>query len=231
MTTDLLRRVRSSSLQERRTVALELAKTRSEETMAELKRMVQGRRRRGLKWYNYDDQLVGIEALGETGITEALEFLSRVYSSTLSPEYGESFCTYPMQGSGDLPSYESVSIDSFRFPWARRKLGRRLAYSVELHEHRVEHSTLPMRPKEDIEAELREIFCREPHSVIQRAIRELEAVTGKTAQIVTIETYSLVYGKGYIPRNKEQLLAEYLQGKYKISEIDEIHSPQAFLRK
>jgi len=226
MTTDLVQRLRTCHAQERRTVAMELAKVGSEEVITELKRMVEGKHRKGLRWYNYADQLVGIEALKVTGTSKALEFLSKVYSSLWSYETGESFCTSPMQGSGDLPSYESVRIDSFRFPWARKKLGSRLAYSVELNEHRVEGYSLPYRPKEEIEAELREIFAREPHSIIQGAIKELEISTGQKLQIVTIDS-----GIYYNSHNKEQLVDEYFQCKHEGScQIAERHSPQVFLR-
>ncbi len=228
MTADLIQKLRICSAEERRAVAIELAKTRSEEAIAELKRMVEGRHRKGLKWYNYDDQLVGIEALGNTNNDEALNFLAKVYSSLWSyGSVGELICTYKAQGSGDLPSWDSVRTDSYDFPWARGELRRRLAYSVELNTPHVEDYTLASRSEEEIEAELREILSREPHSSIQRVIRGLEASTRKTAQIVTIDSWSF-YGS----RNKEKLVAEYLQGKYESSrQSHEKHSPQAFLRK
>jgi len=52
-----------------------MARYPTDEGLAELLRMAKGGRRTGLTWYNLEDQLTAIDALGETGSEQALDYL------------------------------------------------------------------------------------------------------------------------------------------------------------
>lgn len=182
MAADLVQRLRTCSAEERRAIAMELAITRKETALTELKWMVEGGSRGSLRWYNYDDQLIGIEALRETGTGEALEFLCKVYSSVFSFSTGDSHSNYETDSGYGVTVIYDVARITFRFPWAKKNLRRRLAYSAY-------YDFCPEDSRSTTEAELRELFSKEPHSTIRRAIRELEVVTGKTTQIVTKDSW------------------------------------------
>jgi hypothetical protein len=78
----LVEKLRTCPAEERREIAIELAKTGSENALSELKRMVEAERIRWLSWYNFNDQLIGIEALGETKRKEALDYLKSLLETT-----------------------------------------------------------------------------------------------------------------------------------------------------
>ena len=159
-----------------------------------------------------------------TSRDEALKFLSEVYSSIRVIDKGETFETYPAFHI-DPPSFESVQIETFHFPLASGKLGGMLRYGVELNKHRVENYSLPSRPEEEIMVELKEIFSREPHPTVQKAIKKLEGSTGKKAQIFTVHSWS--YHGFYESSDKKNLL-NCFQGTYSGHSKEE-HSPQAFI--
>ncbi|MFC1731404.1 hypothetical protein ACFL6I_13885 [candidate division KSB1 bacterium] len=191
MKTDLIHMLKTCPKDERREMAIDFARRDGQGIFKELKNMVDGRRRRYLRAYSYDDQLAGIEALGVSGLTESLSFLSKIYSSVKGYDSGERICTWKAQGSGDLPTYESIGIFYFIFPWARKTLRSKLKYSIELNTSEIEGGWLVKRSEHEIKSELEGVFKRSPHSLIQGAIKQLKADTGKKAQIITIDVYVL----------------------------------------
>lgn len=123
---DLIKKLRKCSSQERISVAIELAKTGTDKGIRELIRMVEGRRRYLLSWYDLDDQLIGIEALGETRKKEALEYLEKVYT-TLRKSHG---IETVVAGGGSEPRDDNVytiSFEVYHYPLARPSLGESLS--------------------------------------------------------------------------------------------------------
>jgi hypothetical protein len=59
---DLINKLRTCPQEQRRKVSIELAKTKTHEAVQEIIRMIKGSRIRGIKFYNYHDQLSGIIA-------------------------------------------------------------------------------------------------------------------------------------------------------------------------
>lgn len=84
MVKDMIRELRTFPSQERRNIAISLGKLASDKAVIELKRMVDGERKRLLKWYDFEDQLIGVEALGETKRKDVLEYLRHMYTSLVS---------------------------------------------------------------------------------------------------------------------------------------------------
>lgn len=125
MVSDLIKKLRACSSQERKDVAMELAHTRTNEAIRELIKMVEGRRRRWLSWYNLDDQLIGIEGLGETNSLQAVTYLRKAISKkrVQNVEIND-MC---IQGQ---ESYSHFSCD-ITFPKARGKLKKTLRCSVK----------------------------------------------------------------------------------------------------
>ena len=78
MTDDLIERLKTCPAKERKAVAKELAQSGTDESVLELIRMVKGGRRRRLSWYNLEDQLIGIDVLGETKSKVALNYLRKL---------------------------------------------------------------------------------------------------------------------------------------------------------
>jgi hypothetical protein len=85
-TSSLVEKVRRCRQADRRSCAQELAKAGTDEAVGELIRMVRGDRRRGLLSYSVEDQLIGVEALGETANRKALEYLKHVYTCVETTE-------------------------------------------------------------------------------------------------------------------------------------------------
>jgi len=181
MTDNLVRRLRTCSAEERPAVAMELARTGTDESVQELIRMVEGRHRKGLSWYNLDDQLTGVESLGETKSINALQYLQRAYSTTNVTEETES----EVKSGGSDPRDDDVYTVYFEvhhFPLARRALAISLSYRTvksvseeyygELEQDEVPHlSCLSPYSKEEPEHELDERV----HETFRTAIAKLES--------------------------------------------------------
>ena len=122
MTDDLVQRLRTCSTQERRAVAMELARTRNYQAVKEFIRMVEGKRKCGLIWYGYGDVLIGIEALGETNNKDALAYLHSVnesYTKTHTHCVPSSHAKDAVHSEID---FEEVHITEIKYPHARGKL-------------------------------------------------------------------------------------------------------------
>lgn len=129
MASSLVNTLRRCPAEERRAVALELARTGSSEAVSELIRMVEGRRRWWLSCYDAEDQLIGVEALGATGSAQALSYLERVYSTVVKADRSETVVT----GGGSEPRDDDVYHIEYTvhtYPLARGTLAFLLAYET-----------------------------------------------------------------------------------------------------
>jgi len=154
-----------------------LARTGSDEALAELMRMVEGRRRRWLRRYDLQDQLVAIAALGATGRREALRYLTQLYQPTESrpiPLQRERIGRE--QGAEFVTTHERKTVD---YPNARGKLRAALSHQVDtyyalqlqrigFHERKVRMQTDTRRP--------------EVHRTVTDAISRLKKSLGKAAE-------------------------------------------------
>jgi hypothetical protein len=104
MNRDLVQKLRTCSLPERKDAALSLAHRGTDKDIEELIRMVKGRRRHGLSWYNFQDQLIGVEALGETSRQTALNFLTTAYTPVRKVVEDRTYG----QGGGSEPMNDDV---------------------------------------------------------------------------------------------------------------------------
>ena len=112
---DLAYLLRTCSSNERESFAISLGQTGTNYAVGQLVRMARGRRRFWFNWFDYRDQLIGIQALGETRSERALEFLRKTYQKRETV-----FCI-----SSRKCSYESGTGVDCDFPNAgnlRRKL-------------------------------------------------------------------------------------------------------------
>lgn len=131
MAADLVQRLRTCPAKERRAAAMELAKTGTDEAVVELIRMVDGATRdytsRTIKtlWlklsidYSFEDQLIGIGALGESGNRQALDYLNRLIVF-------EESCPLQCSNHGDM----GQPIPYHSYNNAHGKLGDVLSYTV-----------------------------------------------------------------------------------------------------
>src|SRR5262245_672522 len=95
-----------------------------EERFTQLVHMVEGERRSWGLRYRYKHQLAAIEALGETGMPQALEYLRKI----ATPDVTQcSFFESPVyQDVGPTHAVE-VAGEAFTFPHAKGKLRQQLA--------------------------------------------------------------------------------------------------------
>jgi hypothetical protein len=126
MSNDLIERLRTCSNEERKAVAIELAKTRTHEAAVELMRMVDGRHRNGSGWYSLRDQLIGIEALGETGLEDVRDTLKMWYTPVVQKDRAN----YGWYG-GCLSALD-VTQRTYDYPNFNRGLRNALEYSHAL---------------------------------------------------------------------------------------------------
>lgn len=139
MPTDLIQWLRTCSKEERRDVALKLAQLKNTEAISELKNMTEGKNRdytlrtwRTL-WlkepirYDRDDQYIGIEALGETGRTDVLDYLRFLYMPLVSKENRSS---YTLQGVDIID--DSWKVELYKYPNVPSGLTEDLTYEVDL---------------------------------------------------------------------------------------------------
>jgi hypothetical protein len=169
---NLIQRLRTCSVEERRAVAMELARSRTDEAVAELiKRINDGKycpAKYGKRhWFSlsesllqeevcegdYESQLVAIEALGETRREEALKYLIWLYKERKTEGR---YRGGTMQGSGDLPSggYDRC----FSYPNANGPLAKALKWEEDCSDYFQEGPD-----------------NKRPHEVIKKSIQKLEA--------------------------------------------------------
>ena len=130
MAADLIQTLRTCSKDERRAIALELAHSGTDEAIAELIRMVNGERRRLLRWYNIDDSIAGIEALGESRSKRGLDYLKCISGHVTSADFEST----PNRVIDVIKVYRTEEVQVF-FPCApdklREYLPSKMCYPVE----------------------------------------------------------------------------------------------------
>jgi hypothetical protein len=167
----LVKSVRTASAERRKSLAVELAQTRTSEGTAELRRMVERRYKGMLTWYSADDQLTGIEALGETARPDALEYLVHIYQPTV--EHGYDPETYPVRIQGDNPPYGSAEIEVVRFPNAVRSLRNQLAYHISTNYYSgSDYAWVDTTPEQQEAAHLK-AREKEPHPTLKNTMVKL----------------------------------------------------------
>lgn len=117
---NLVKKLRKSSNEERRNIAIELAQSGTDEAIKELIRMIEGRRRHLMSWYKFDDQLLGIECLGMTTSREALEYLQKLLIEKI--ETRTIHWTDRQENEWDTEGH------TITYPNARKKLRKLLNY-------------------------------------------------------------------------------------------------------
>lgn len=192
MSADLTQMVRLGSPNERRFAAFELGKKGTDDAFEELYRMVNAKVRtftkRSIKtlwrqlpvYYDLDDQLTGIEALGLTQRPEALDFLKKIYLPSIVEVRKEFRC-------GDI-YYHAMWDPTCRwieehhsYPHAKGALASALAFSVDItpnpyHRDRdwanVEKDRLS---RDKIDEECQNIILKnKAHQLIREAIARLD---------------------------------------------------------
>ncbi len=188
---DLIQRLRTCSTDERRAIAIGLAHIRNNETVSELIRMVEGEvrdytpRTYRTWWqkktirYSYQDQLIGIASLGETGSPKALHYLENLFQSHSS----EMTDTFEVVGQSDWDPYgptcwsESIQVEVTDFPNAKGKLRDKLRYKIELESvslgQTLMSTTRHRFDKKEIESHRKQILSREPYTIISNSIQSL----------------------------------------------------------
>lgn len=173
MSANLVQRLRTCPKEERIYAAMELAQTGTDEAVAELVRMVEGKRRYCLRWYGQDDILPAIESLGETRNKKALGYLNNILEcrpvSTPSQwsVANESGCCF-------MPV--SVWMD-YTFPNAPKRLAELIEYNgpVESDDlHGVSYQPTPLTKDEEIKIRQENRY----HVAISSAIQKLESTLG-----------------------------------------------------
>ena len=177
MVADLIRLLKSCSLEQRRDVAIRLAQTRTDEAVLELKNMVEGGVRertprtyrtfwlkRPIRYCSYDAE-IGIEALGETGRKDVLDYLTHMYTPQIMDEDRES---HPVQGIDVDHNYWKVEVH--RYPNAPTMS---LGYEIDLTNSTWGHEE--SNSPETIERERKEVPMRmRAHQIFRAAISKLE---------------------------------------------------------
>lgn len=124
----LIKQLRISSPEERKGVALVLGKIASDEAVIELKRMVEGKWRKFCKRYSFEDQLIGIEVLGETKREDVLEYLKHIYTPIISRKKIGSF--FP--GDDGLSDTTEDNLEVHHYRNAPKLLIVSLSYSYPI---------------------------------------------------------------------------------------------------
>lgn len=175
MTADLVKRLRTCSAGERRNIAMELAQTGTDEAVAELIRMVEGRHRRGLSWYELDDQLIGVEALGETGTERAeraLSFLREVYTTSAYLTLEHERVYYGGASTPECDIWAYVTYMHCTYPHARRQLSNILAYTEGME---CEYEEGTVFPENFVSKALGAYNRDKAHAIFEKAIERLES--------------------------------------------------------
>jgi hypothetical protein len=159
----------------RRERALQLARANPSEVYTELVRMAEGQRRSWWRRYTYCDQLAAVEALGETGLSSALDYLRHLSSTEAKATITEA--VYFQMGDNYLegPCFVELPGQATSFPNARCTLKTKLAYSIKLQS--VSGHSVWVHSNEDIRAQLQSIMSAPPHSILKTAILKLEGTS------------------------------------------------------
>jgi hypothetical protein len=130
--------------------------------------MASGERRSFWRKYGYREQIIAIEALAETGLREALEYLKSLsVASTSSDEFTETF-----NGQGIDPQYSMAgACERVTFLNAKGELRERLAYTVHLQSVSA-NGAFDLSPAE-IEHERKAAISTEPYATLLGAIETL----------------------------------------------------------
>lgn len=119
----LVEKLRTCSREERKALAIESARIGANEVVTELIRMIEGKYRRGLRWYDSDDQLIGVEAAGGArGNTHVLIYLKNLLVNEDRGKFGPvCYCR------NDVP--KGIEISNYIYVNAKRGLRNALNYS------------------------------------------------------------------------------------------------------
>jgi hypothetical protein len=165
-TCDLL--LRRAASRKTRVVAFELARNEPSLVFSELLRMASGDRRSFSRKYGYREQVIAIEALAETGLREALEYLKSLSASSTA----STMSSVTINGQGIDPSYnEEVGCERVTFPNAEGELRDRLTYTVHLQS--ASSNGVFDRSAGEIENERKAAISAEPHATLLSAIERL----------------------------------------------------------
>lgn len=177
-TNQWIKKLRASSPEERKDIALALGKIASDKAVIELKKMVEGRWKRIFEWYNFEDQLIGVEALGETGRRDVLEYLNHIYTPFVFPRKTGS--CFP--GDDGLPDTSEKTLEIHHYRNAPKKLIDSLSYSfcvgsrTTYRSHTTNIDKIPVDhiSEREIQRYREEAFKRNEHQIFRKAIVNLE---------------------------------------------------------
>ena len=179
---DLVEKLRTCSIDKRRSVAVELGKTRTDQAVMELQNMVGGGVRdytdrtcrtlwfkRAIR-YTVEEQYIAVSALGETGRKDVLEYLKKMYTPSVQVEDRES---HTVQGVDGIDDYWKAEV--YRYPHAQIVFAQNLRYEVNLTSSSWGAET--ERTQDLIEKDRERILkSRKSHQVFRAAIEKLEQV-------------------------------------------------------
>ena len=149
-------------------MAFDLARNDPPVVLPELLRMASGERRSFWRKYGYREQIIAIEALAETGLREALEYLKSLSASSTA----SAVSSVTINGQGIDPSYdEAVGCERVTFPNAKGELRERLAYTVHL-QSASSNGVFDLSSAE-IENERKAAISAEPYATLLGAIEKL----------------------------------------------------------
>lgn len=149
MVSELIKKLRTCKLEQRKDVAMKLVEDGSEESINELKKMVIGLNPNFFRQYKIEDMLIGIEALGYTKNKEILEFLKKIYTSEIDSR------------SETIPAhYEFFGSDQYEAPEETKE------YTVTIY---------PNAPNEELRHALQHPWTRDKcNRIFENAISHLE---------------------------------------------------------
>ncbi len=179
-TKQLIKQLRTNSSKERKDIAIELGKIASNKAIFELKKMVEGRWKGFFKWYGFEDQLIGIEALGETKREDVLEYLKYMYTPFISRKKGGSY--FP--GDDGLPDISERILEIHNYSNAPRRLVGSLSYEYLVNfrttygSHTTKIDKIPINwiSESEIQRYKEEAIKNDTHQAFIKAIGKLESV-------------------------------------------------------
>lgn len=175
-----IKQLRTSSPEERKDIALALGKISSDEAVFELKKMVEGKWRRFFKRYDFEDQLIGVEALGETGREDVLEYLKHIYTPfVFSRETGSYF-----PGDDGLPDTSEETLEIHHYRNAPKMLADSLSYECLISSrttygsHTTNINLIPVNHinEQEIQRYREGAIKNNTHQAFRKAIGKLEGV-------------------------------------------------------
>jgi hypothetical protein len=157
MPNELIQKLRDCYEGEGKEIAMELARSGDEENFNELKLMASGGRRSYFRYYRLADQLIGIEALGETANEDALRYLQEINT----PKVNISVATVDNGPSGTTTTYHEYH----HYPNAGRELRSNLFFLVVQDE-----SLYASAPNEE---QIEWALSRKAHKILNSTIEKL----------------------------------------------------------